>query len=125
MMDTRAILLQWFINSLLPMVLLKIKIKVHKRIIKKFEKQKLYSSFANNIWGLDLVNIQLISKFNRGIRFLLCVFNIFSKHGWVNKKGITITNDFQKTLDESNRKPNEIWVDKDSDFYNRSKKSYG
>ena len=76
-------------------------------------------------WGLDLVNIQLISKFNRGIRFLLCVFNIFSKHGWVSKKGIAITNDFQKTLDESNRKPNEIWVDKDSDFYNRSKKSYG
>ena len=53
--------------------------------------------------------------------------NIFSKYAWVislkDKKGITITNAFQKILDESNRKPNKIWVDKSSKFYNRSLKS--
>ena len=65
--------------------------------------------------------MQLISKFYKGIRFLLCVIDIFSKHGWVipleDKKGIIITNDLQKTLDESNHKPNKIWVAKGSELY--------
>ena len=68
--------------------------------------------------------MQLISKFNKGFRFLLCVIDIFSKYTWVvplkDKKGITITNAFQKILKESNRKPNKIWVDKGSEFYNSS-----
>ena len=70
----------------------------------------------------------MISKFNKGFRFLLCVIDIYSKQTWVNplkdKKGITITNAFQKILDESKRKPNKIWVDKGSEFYNRSMKSW-
>ena len=57
--------------------------------------------------------MQLISKFNKGFRFLLCVIDIFSKYAWVvplkDKKGITIINPFQKILKESNRKPNKIW----------------
>ena len=65
--------------------------------------------------------MQLISKFSKGFRFLLCVIDIFSKYAWVvplkDKKGITITNAFQKILNVSNRKPNKIWVDKGSDFY--------
>ena len=72
--------------------------------------------------------MQLISKFNEGFRFLLCVTDIYSKYAWViplrNKKGITITNAFQKTLKESNRKPNKIWVDKGSKFYNNSFKKW-
>ena len=62
--------------------------------------------------------MQLISTFNTGFRFLLCVIDIFSKHAWVtslkDKKGITITNAFKKNLKESNRKSNKIWVDKGS-----------
>ena len=58
---------------------------------------------------------------------MLCVIDIYSKHAWVvplkDKKGIAITNTFQKTLDESNRKPKKIWVDKGSEFYNRLMKS--
>ena len=72
--------------------------------------------------------MQLISKFNIGIRFLLRVIDIFSKYAWViplnNKKGITIANAFQKILDESGHKPNKIWIDKGSGFYNRSMKSW-
>ena len=68
--------------------------------------------------------MQLISKFDKGICFLLCVIHIFSKCAWViplkDKKGIIITNTFEKILDESNRKPSKIWVDKCSEFYNRS-----
>ena len=72
--------------------------------------------------------MQLINKFNKGIRFLLCVIDIFSKYAWViplkDKKGITITNAFKKVLDESNCKTNKIWVDKSSELYNRSMKSF-
>ena len=70
--------------------------------------------------------MQLISKFNKGICLLSCVTDIFSKYAWVipvkDKKGITITNAFQKPLDESNRKLNKIWVNKGSEFYNRTMK---
>ena len=72
--------------------------------------------------------MQLVTKFNKGIHFLICVIDNYSKYAWIiplkDKKGITITNAFQKILDESNRKPKKIWVDKDSDFYNRSMKSW-
>ena len=76
--------------------------------------------------------MQLLSKYNKGIRFLLCVIGIFSKYAWVvplkGKKGISIVKAFQSILKQSNRrakgtsaqhvKPNKIWVDKGSEFYN-------
>ena len=72
--------------------------------------------------------MQLISKFNKGFRFLLCVIDIFSKYAWVvplkDKKGVSIVDAFQKILDDSNRKPNKIWVDKGSKFYNSSFKKW-
>ena len=74
--------------------------ELYKPIIRKFKKRKVYSGFRDNIWGADLADMQLISKFNKGFRFLLCVIDIFSKYAWVvplkDKKGITITNAFQK-----------------------------
>ena len=98
--------------------------ELHKPIIKEFKKRKVYSSFKYNIWGADLADMQLISKFNKGVRFLLCVINIFSKFAWVilliDKKGITIVNAFQKVLNKLVRKPNKIWVDKGSELYNSS-----
>ena len=76
--------------------------ELHEKIIRKFEKRKVNSSFKDNIWSADLVDLQLISKFNKGIRFLLCVIDIFSEYAWVvllkDKKDITITNAFQKNL---------------------------
>ena len=64
--------------------------------------------------------MQLLSKFNEGFRFLLCVIDTFDKYAWViplkDKKGETIDNAFLKVLDKSSRKPNKIWVDKDSNF---------
>ena len=66
--------------------------------------------------------MQLISKYNKGITLLLCVIDLFSKYAWVvplkNKKGVTIVNAFQSILDSSKRKPNKIWVDQGSEFYN-------
>ena len=64
--------------------------------------------------------MQLISKFSKGFRFLLWLNDIYSKYGWFmplkDQKGITITNAFQKNLDESNRKLNKVWVDKGSEL---------
>ena len=101
--------------------------ELHKRIIRKVKKRKVHSTNIDNISGADLADIQLISKFNKGIHFLLCVIDIFSKYAWViplkDKKDITVTNAFQKNLSESNRKPNKKWLDKGSEFYNRSMKS--
>ena len=69
-----------------------------------------------------------MSKFNKGFRFLLRVFDIFGKYAWVvplkDKKGISIVNAFQKILDKSERKPNKIWVDKKSEFYNNCFKKW-
>ena len=66
--------------------------------------------------------MQLLSKYNKGIRFLLCVIDIFSKYAWVvtlkDKKGVSIVAAFQSILKQSNRKPNKIWADKGSEFYN-------
>ena len=95
--------------------------ELHKPIIRKFKKTKMYSSFKDNIWGVDLADIQLISKYNKGIRYLLCVIDLFSKYAFVvslkDKKGSTIVNAFQKFLDNSKRKPNKIWVDQGNEFY--------
>ena len=89
-----------------------------------FKKRTVYSGFRDSIWGADLAEIQLISKFNKGFRFLLCVIDIFSKYTWVvslkDKRGISLVNAFQKMLHDSNRKPNKIWVYKGSEFYNSS-----
>ena len=57
--------------------------ELHKPIIRKFKKRKVHSTFIDNIWGADLADMQLIIKFDKGIRFLLCVIDIFSKYEWV------------------------------------------
>ena len=101
--------------------------ELHKPIIRKFNKRKVHSPFIDNIWGVDLPDMQLRSKLNKGFRFLLYVINIYSKYPWViplkDKKGVTIINAFQKILDELKCKPNKICYDKGSEFYNRSMKS--
>ena len=79
------------------------------------------------IWGVDLADMQLLSKFNERFRFLLCVIDIFSKYAWViplkDKIGISIANAFHRIINNSKRKPNKIWVDKGSEFYNNSFKN--
>ena len=76
----------------------------------------------------DLAEMQLINKFNKRIRFLLRVIDIFSKHTWVvplkDKKDTTIINAFQNIFKNSKRNPNKIWVDKGSGFHNTSMKSW-
>ena len=57
--------------------------ELHKPIIRKFKRRKMYSSFRDDIWGVNLADMRLLSKFNKGFRFLLCFIDIFSKYAWV------------------------------------------
>ena len=94
--------------------------ELHKPFIRNFKKRIVYSEFKDSIWGADLADMQLISKFNKGFRFLLCVIDIFSKYAWVvpfkDKKGVSTVNAFEKILNDSARKLNKIWVDKEVNF---------
>ena len=107
MMDIKDVLLLWFIHFLIKknkgsgVVMLQneqLAEVLHKQIIRKFKKRTVYSSFKDNIWDVDLADMQLISKFNKEIRFLLCVIDVYSKYEWFvplrDKKGVAIVNSF-------------------------------
>ena len=77
--------------------------------------------------GVDSADMQSLSKYNKGIKYLLCTTDLFSKYAWVvplkDKRGISIVNAFQKIISKG-RKPNKIWVDQGSEFYNNSFKDF-
>ena len=97
--------------------------ELHKHVIKIFNKRKVYSQFRDNVWEVDLADMQSLSKKNKGIKYLLCAIDLFSKYAFAiplkDKKGISIVNAFNKIIKQSNRKPNKIWVDQEGEFYNR------
>ena len=72
--------------------------ELHKPIIRKLKKEKVYSSFRDIIWGVDLVDMQLLSKYNKGNKYLLFAVDLFSKYVWVipikDKNGTSIVNAF-------------------------------
>ena len=120
-MDIRQALLLWFINVLiksLQVVVLNL-CKINNclknfinQLLENLKKRKVYSSFKDNIWDAALADIQLISTFNKGFRFLLCSIDIFNQYAWVvplkDKKGVTIVNAFQSILKNSNKNLNKI-----------------
>ena len=96
--------------------------ELHKPVIKKLNKRKLYPQFKDNIWGVDLADMQSLSRKNKGIKYLLCAIDSFSKYAFVvtlnDKKGISIVNAFNKIIKQSGKKTNKIWVDQGGEFYN-------
>ena len=76
--------------------------ELHKPVIRKFLKITVYSGFKDKIWGADLADMQLISKFNKGFKFLLCLIDIFSKYAEViplkDKKVLQLLMFFRKFL---------------------------
>ena len=54
-----------------------------KPIIRKFNKTKVYSQFKDNIWGVDLADMQSLSRKNKGIKYLLCAIDLYSKYAFV------------------------------------------
>ena len=94
------------------------------QLLKKFKNRKVYSSFRDNIWGVDLADMQSLSKYNNGNKYLLCAIDLFRKYVWLvplkDKQGTSIVNALKKIISEG-RKPNKIWVDQGSEFYNSLK----
>ena len=99
-----------------------------KLIINKFNKRKVYSQSKDNIWGVDLADVQSLSRKNKGVKYLLCAIDLHSKYAFViplkDKKGISIVNAFNKIIKQSERKPNKIWVDQGSEFDNNNFKKW-
>ena len=83
--------------------------------------RQVFRYFRDNIWGVDLADMQSLSKYNKGIKYLLCAIAFFRKYAWVvslkDKRGISIVNAFQKIVSKG-RKPNKIWFDQGGEFYN-------
>ena len=102
--------------------------ELHKSVIKKFNKRKVYSQFKDNIWEVDLANMQSLSKKNKNIKDLLCALDLYSKYAFVvpliDKKGISIVNAFDKIIKQSKRKPNKISADQESKFYTNNFKKW-
>ena len=96
--------------------------ELHRQIIRKFKRRRVYSSFRDNIWGVDLADMQSLSKYNKGIKYLLCAVDLFSKYAWVvpliDIRGISIVNAFQKIISKR-CKLNKTWVDQGDEFYNK------
>ena len=100
---------------------------LHKPIIRRFRKRTVYSLFTDNISGVDLAGMQSLSKYNKGIKNLLCAIDLFSKYAWSvplkDKRGTSIVNAFEKIISRE-AKPNKKWVDEGSQCYNNSFKDF-
>ena len=76
--------------------------ELHKPIIRKFKKIKVYLAFKDNIWDADLADMQLISKYNKGNKYLLCIIDLYTKYAWIlllkDRKGVSVVNALHSIL---------------------------
>ena len=97
--------------------------ELHKPVIKQFKGRKAYARFKDNIWAADLAKMGSLSSKNKNVKYLLCVVYVFTKYAWVKPlkdvKGKRVLNAFIKIVNESNRKPNKLWVAQGRKFYNK------
>ena len=98
--------------------------ELHKPIKRKFEKRRVLFNGIDRIWAADLMDMQAFSKFNRGIKYLLAVIDVFSKYVWLislkDKTGKSVASALKTIFKE--RKPEKIRVDKGKEFYNKDVK---
>ena len=97
--------------------------ELHRPIRRQFPKRRVISYGIDNIWAADLVEMGKFSKWNKGIRYLLMVIDVFSKFGWIrplkDKRGQTVADAFRSIFRErAKRKPKMLWTDKGSEFFN-------
>ena len=107
--------------------------EVFSRQITKFRRERIIPLNEDETWSADLIDKSFLSKYNNNYKFILTVINIFTKYAWAiplkNKSGLSITNGFKKVLGEisqggfEDRKPEILWVDGGSEFYNKTFKS--
>ena len=89
--------------------------ELHKAVVKKFKKRKVYARFKDSIWATDLAEMGSFSSKNKNVKYLLCAIDVLTKCAWVtplkDKKGKTVLNAFIEIVNEYNRKANKLWVD--------------
>ena len=104
---------------LLPCQIINLQTNFTSRLLENL--REVYSPFRENIWGVDLADMESLSIYNRVIRYLLCEIDLLSKYAWVvslkGKKGISIVDIFQNIISKG-RKPNKILVEQGSEFKN-------
>ena len=98
--------------------------ELHKPVNKKFKIRKVYVRFKGNIWAAYIAEMKSLSSKNKNVKYLLCVIDVFTKYAWVKplkgKKGKTVVNTFMSLIvNESNGKPNKLWVDQGRELYNK------
>ena len=97
--------------------------ELHKPVFRKFSKHKVYSSFKDNSCGVDLAGMRLPSRKNKGINYLLCAIDLFSKYAFVvplkDKRGVSIVKGLKEIVNESGRQSYKIWIDQGGKFYNK------
>ena len=93
-------------------------------MIKTFKRRRAYARFRDNIWAVVLAEIRIFSSKILGVKYLLCVIDIFIKYAWVrplkDKKAKTVIHGFVEVVNKSKRKPDELRVDQEKKFYNSS-----
>ena len=98
--------------------------ELYKRIRRKFKKRRVLVNGIDKIWAADLVDMQAFAKFNRDVKYLLAVIDVFSKYGWLiplkDKTGRSVASVLKTIFDE--RKPEKMWIDKGKEFYNKDVK---
>ena len=91
-----------------------------------FRRERIIPLYKDGTWSADLIDKSSLSKYNNNYKFILTLIDIFTKYAWAiplkNKSGLSITNGFKIVLGES-RKPEKLWVDRGSEFYNKTFKS--
>ena len=96
--------------------------ELHKPITRDFSKTTVISNGIDKIWAADLVEMQKFSKWNKGVKYLLMVFDVFSKYEWIKPLKDKKTESVSKAFDEifkSKRKPKMLWTDKGSEFISK------
>ena len=97
--------------------------ELHKPVIKKVKRRKVYVRFKENIWEADLAEMGSLSSENKNVKYLLCAKDVFTKDAWVkplkDEKGKIVLNALIKIVNKSNHKPNKLWVDQGRKFCNK------
>ena len=101
--------------------------------ITKFRRKRIIPLYKDETWSADLIDKSSLSKYNNNYKFILTVIDNFTKYAWANplknKSGLSVTNGFKRVLSENpqggseHRKPEKLWVDRGSEFYNKTFKS--
>ena len=102
--------------------------ELHKPITKNFRKRRVISNGIDKIWAAHLVEMPKYSKWNKGIKYLLMVIDIFSKYGWIaplkDKKTESVSLAFDKIFKKNKRKPEMLWTDTGSEFVSKHFKEF-